>query len=481
VKRTGRDIWQAIEADTPTSTSAIATVLDRAARQGWDLSYGPGDIFTVSIGNAARGLLAFDAATGEDAEEVDVESDQLSVFALDGDVAAGQRLLTEVRFKGLDRWLSYPHGAPFASFDVVEHRPSDRAQRTRLDGWVCWHDRLRVAWHCRAPDSHGYAMPRRPPAGPWQDGGGDEGVVRPAAWVSLARVVLAETAVARRSLSSVQRARPSHPGRTTAVLNAPGWAEFGAMGPAHFGREELALRAARWWSKHGTTEAPVSTETLLDGLRGEGVVFAKNPVAEVTTALRETPYLFEPSEGGNWMLWRFDEAHGPGYVDTPENPLHVIKGAASEGWDIALGPTDGALTVVRGPGGADVQPEALDLSSTHLRRMAFTTLRDPLDPRSTADDVELEVVHRCRAGGTATYGDDISELEDTSPASSAPSVGWVSVIGNQILFAGFNSDIEVAWTFKRRLMRVPSALHGPRYWLLVARAIQQGLFLTTYG
>ena len=234
MKRTGYDIWQAIEADTPTNTTAIATVLDRAAGQDWDLSYGPGDSFTVSIGNAARGLVAFDAATGEDVEEVDVESDHLSVFVLDGNVATGQRLLTEVRFKGLDRWLSYPHGAPFASFDVVEHRPSDRAQRTRLDGWVCWHGRLRVAWHFRAPASHGYSMPRRPPAGPWQEDDSDEGVVRPAAWVSLARVVLAETAVARRSLSSVQRARPSHPGRTTAVLNAPGWAEFGAMGPAHF-------------------------------------------------------------------------------------------------------------------------------------------------------------------------------------------------------------------------------------------------------
>jgi len=210
------------------------------------------------------------------------------------------------------------------------------------------------------------------------------------------------------------------------------------------------------------------------------VVFAENPVAEMITALRETPYLFEPSEGGNWMLWRFDEAHGPGYVDTPENPLHIIKGAASDGWDIAFGPTDGALTVVRGPGGADVQPEALDVSSTHLRRMAFTMLRDPLDPKSTADDVELEVLHRCRAGGTATFCDDISFLEDASPASSAPSVGWVSVIGDEVLFAGVNEDAEAAWVFERRLMRVPATLHGPRYWLLVARAIQQGLFGTAF-
>ena len=260
------------------------------------------------------------------------------------------------------------------------------------------------------------------------------------------------------------------------MLMAPTAEEFDAMGEALFGRRDLAQQAARWWLKHGTTSAPVSAEALADGLQGEGVVFGDDPVAEMTTALRETPDLFEPAESGGWTLWEDDGMYGPGYVETPQDRLIFIRGAASAGWDIALGPEQDAETVVRGPDGADVRPEAIDLPAGHLQSMAFTTLREPLALKSPADDVELEVVHRCRAGGTAMYVYDISQWEDLSPGSSAPSVGWVSVIGDEALVAFINDDIGASRVFKTRLMTVPAELHGPRYWLLVARATQHGLF-----
>jgi len=260
------------------------------------------------------------------------------------------------------------------------------------------------------------------------------------------------------------------------VLSAPTVAEFDEMGDALFGRQELARQAARWWQEHGTPGAAVSAEALADGLTGEGAVFGDDPVAEMTTALQETPYLFEPAEGGGWTLWEDDGMYGPGYVETPQDRLIFIRGAASAGWDIALGPEQDAVTVVRGPDGADVRPEAIDLPSMRLRSMTFTTLRDPLDLKSPGDDVELEVVHRCRAGGTAMYVYDISQWEDLSPGSSAPSVGWVSVIGDEALVAFINDDIGASRVFKTRLMTVPAELHGPRHWLLVARATQHGLF-----
>jgi hypothetical protein len=325
------------------------------------------------------------------------------------------------------------------------------------------------------PESHGYSMPRRPSDVPWRDDL-DEGIVRPAAWASLARVVLAETREARQSRSPLERPRRSRPRRTTAVLSAPSADEFDDMAEGLYGRQELARRAARWWQGHGTPGAVVSAEALADGLHGEGAVFGADPVAEMTTALRETPYLFEPTEGGGWMLWEDAAMDGPGYVETPQDRLIFIRGAASAGWDIALGPQEEAVTVVRGPGGADVRPEAVDLPAGHLQGMAFTTLREPLNLKSPGDDVELEVVHRCRAGGTAMYAYDISRWEDLSPGSSAPSVGWVSVIGDEAIVAFINDDLEVSRVFKKRLLKVPAELHGPRYWLLVARATQHGLF-----
>ena len=476
MKRTGRDIWQAVEAETPTTNTVIATILDRAAARGWDVTYGPTDTFVAATGNADRGLIAFDAKTGDAVETVDFVSSRLSIFALDRDGTSGQRTLIEVQFRGWRRWGGGPYGFRHSYFTVIEHGPAARVRRPLLDGWVGWQGRLRLAWHSLGSESHGYSMPRRPREGPWRGDELDEGIVRPAAWASLARVVLAETREARQPRSPLERPRRSRPRRTTAVLSAPTAEEFDALGEALFGRQELARQAARWWREHGTTGATVSAEALAEGLQGEGAVFGDDPVAEMTTALRETPDLFEPAESGGWTLWEDDGMYGPGYVETPQDRLIFIRGAASAGWDIALGPEKDAVTVVRGPNGADVRPEAVDVPSMRLRSMTFTTLRDPLDLKSPGDDVELEVVHRCRAGGTAMYVYDISQWEDLSPGSSAPSVGWVSVIGDEALVAFINDDIGASRVFKTRLLKVPAELHGSRYWLLVARATQHGLF-----
>jgi hypothetical protein len=99
----------------------------------------------------------------------------------------------------------------------------------------------------------------------------------------------------------------------------------------------------------------------------------------------------------------------------------------------------------------------------------------PRARRSTADDIELEVLHRCGVGGTAMFAHDLSRSEVFSPGSSAPSIGWVSLVGNEALVALFNEDLNVSRVFKRRLLPVPAERHGPRNWLLVARAVQQGL------
>lgn len=127
----------------------------------------------------------------------------------------------------------------------------------------------------------------------------------------------------------------------------------------------------------------------------------------------------------------------------------LLEATAREGWDVAVVAADTpSLVVLTHPdelddmGEGDAHP--LTAPSGPPRGTTYYW-RDTVG--DTADYVSFGCVTRCMPGAyVASISGDIAEWHHTSPVTSKPSSGWMSIVGDNVIFVNVFDDDGDEWS-----------------------------------